>query len=87
VAVLQKTSFMIFIPFSTLMPHNPYVPASTLNTSLAYTHISYVCMFTYSSRTDKPVCPILGLLMPWSEEEILELRTLKKFESQWGKLL
>jgi hypothetical protein len=35
-------------------------------------------MFAYSSRTDKPICTKLCMLIPWDEEEILEGSKLRK---------
>jgi hypothetical protein len=29
----------------------------------------FVCFFTYGSRTDKPICTKLGMLIPWDKEE------------------
>jgi hypothetical protein len=37
-----------------------------------------VCMFAYSSRTDKPPCTKLRMLIPWDKEEILERSIFQK---------
>jgi hypothetical protein len=38
----------------------------------------YAFMFAYSSRTDEPIFPKLGMLMPWNHEGILERSKLRK---------
>jgi hypothetical protein len=37
-----------------------------------------VCYFAYSSRTDKPICTTLGMLIPWDQEEKIGGSKLRK---------
>jgi hypothetical protein len=37
-----------------------------------------VCIFTYSSWTEKPICTKIGILIPWATEEIFERSKLRK---------
>jgi hypothetical protein len=38
----------------------------------------YLCMFAYSCRKDIQIRPILGMFMPWNQEENLESSKLRK---------
>jgi hypothetical protein len=39
----------------------------------------YVCMYTYISKSDPPICLKLGVLVPWNQKKILETSKLRKF--------
>jgi hypothetical protein len=40
--------------------------------------IEIVGMFAYSSRTEKPICPKVGMLISWTQKDILERSKLRK---------